>query len=372
MLVRRSFLLAFAAVTVVACGSLPDLMFADDAGTASEGGVSESGASESGASESGVDSGRDTAPPCIKSGPEICDDGLDNDCNGLKDCEDPACGSFACVTPAPDTWQLVAFVETAPPACPTDFTAPTDLKVLSGSAVHTCPCSCVGSGGTGPTCAGAMSTVTTGDDPACLANQTTTSLNSNTAGVCTATATNLVLGGGASTGFAKLTSPTGPLTCAPSASITKTDPTDGRVCTPPSKSGAGCSGALRCLPKAPGFTMCIAKDGDQVCPTGFAQRRTVGTTSADTRSCIACTCASAVPTPCSGTVTLWMNNACNAKKANLTTAGNAACAAPQAVSDTNVTAKYYQSTITGGCALGTPSSAAGEFTFGGQRTVCCK
>ena len=148
---RRSVLaLAVVAGTVVACSSLPELTFGDG-----DAGGSEGGGPEGSAGEGGTDAPIDTAG-CVKSGAEICDDGLDNDCNGLTDCEDPACGGFACVTPAPDTWQLVAFVAAAPPACPTGYTAPTDLKVLSGSAMHTCPCSCVGSGGTGPTCAGAL------------------------------------------------------------------------------------------------------------------------------------------------------------------------------------------------------------------------
>src|SRR5437773_2281567 len=34
-----------------------------------------------------------------------CLDGVDNDCNGLVDCADPACGAgFRCVADAPSTW----------------------------------------------------------------------------------------------------------------------------------------------------------------------------------------------------------------------------------------------------------------------------
>jgi hypothetical protein len=357
--------LAFIAFTVVACSSLPELTFDDGDGGTSEGGGGEGGP------DGGVDAPIDTAPACVKSGAEVCDDGLDNDCNGLKDCEDPACGGFACVMPAPTGWDLVAVNEATQPACPTGFTAPADLKILAGSPVHACPCSCTGSGGSGPTCAGVPTAVITGDDIACTpgAPQTSATLNSNTGNACVATPIELDVGAASSIGFGKITSPAGPATCTPNASITKADPTDGRACSAPAKSGLGCSGTLRCLPKATGFTMCISKAGDQVCPTGFTnKRRIAGTTAADTRACLACTCNNA---PCSGTVELWSNSMCNAKESILTTAGNSACAAPQAGSVTNVKATFYKSTIAGGCSIGTPAVVQGMLSFGGQRTICC-
>ena len=287
-----------------ACGSLPDLHFVD--GT--EGGPGEGGPPGEGGSEGGSDGGSDgPVGPCTKTGPEICDDGIDNDCNGQTDCADPACSAFACVPAPPDGWSLVALALTAPPACPTGFTS-TDVRVLAGSDTTGCPCTCTSTGGTS----------------------------------CT--------------------------TCAPSASITKTDPTDGRTCTP-AKVGAGCTGAAQCAPKAAGFTMCIEQAGAQVCPSGFANRRLAGSTSADTRMCTTCSCNTA---PCSGTVTLWGNSMCNAKPSVLTTAGNATCAAPQAGSTVNNTGKFYTSNMAGGCSVGTMPTAQGALTFTDERTICCK
>jgi len=356
---RSSLAFAVAAFTVVACSSLPDLTFDDDAGSSGEGG----------GGEGGVDAKPDTAPSCVKTGPEICDDGIDNDCNGMADCADPACGTYACVTSAPAGWDLVAFAETAPPACPTSYTS-TDLKVLNGSAAVTCPCTCTGSGGSGPTCAGATTAITTGDDAACAAAQTTANLNSNTGlAACTAIGTDLLLGSVGSTGFGKVTPPAGPLACTPAASTTKTNTTDGRACTPPTSAAAGCDATTRCLPKAPGFTMCISKTGPQTCPGGFTKTRRAGTTASDTRACTLCSCNK---TACATNVTLWSNSMCNAKTSIFTAPSDTACAAPQAVSDTNYTAKFYTSTSTGGCAVGTPATPTGELTFGGERTVCCK
>ncbi len=352
---RHRFLLAaVVACTVVACSSLPSLSFVDD------------DAGGGGGGEGGSEDPRPDTAGCVKTGAEICDDGLDNDCNGTADCADPACGTHACVTAAPAGWDLVAFAESAPPACPSSY-ASSDLKILSGSATVTCPCSCAGSGGSGATCAGATTAITAGDDVACNAGQVSTTLNSNTGVVCVATPVDLSLGGPGSTGFAKLTPPMGPATCTPTGSTTKTNTTDGRACAAPTTAAAGCDASSRCLPKAPGFTMCISKAGPQTCPAGFAKTRRAGTTASDTRACTTCTCNP--PAPCATSVTLFANANCTGKKASF---AGSACAAPLAGADTNVTAKGYTSTVTGGCSVGTPSTALGELTFGGERTICCK
>ena len=43
-----------------------------------------------------------TTLPCTPTGAEICDDGIDNDCNQATDCEDPACAvGFVCLPAIP-------------------------------------------------------------------------------------------------------------------------------------------------------------------------------------------------------------------------------------------------------------------------------
>src|SRR5687767_4207644 len=44
--------------------------------------------------------------------PEICGNGLDDDCNGKIDCADPACADHACV-PRVDGWSFATVVNSA-------------------------------------------------------------------------------------------------------------------------------------------------------------------------------------------------------------------------------------------------------------------
>jgi hypothetical protein len=360
---RRASFVSVLLLVLVACSSVPDLRFTDD-------GINPDGGTDSGR-EGGIDGGADTAPPCVKTGAEVCDDDIDNDCNGLKDCADPACGTgFACTTPAPDGWTLIAFAEIATAAlvCPAGYTGSTDLRVLNGSATHACPCTCTGSGGSGPTCAGATTTIGIDDENTCNAPAGTATVTSNQA-ACTPLASAISIPGGADTPFGTLTVPAGPASCSASASLTKTDPTDGRSCVAPTKAGSGCSGTNKCVPKASGFDFCIYKDGVQACPTGFtARQRRAGTTSNDTRMCATCNCTLSA---CSGAeVSLFSNATCGATAKTAKVTG-AACAA--SVGDKGFSATHFKSAITGGCGAPAPGSLLlGELTFGGERTICCK
>src|SRR5688500_13229795 len=111
----RTRILLVSAISVavgVACGI--DAVGVAPIGDEGDGGAS-SGASSgttssggsSGTSADGASGGVDAPPACTPSGPEVCEDGVDNDCNGQKDCEDTACGQYAC-TKGETGWTIVS------------------------------------------------------------------------------------------------------------------------------------------------------------------------------------------------------------------------------------------------------------------------
>lgn len=370
MLVRAiASLLVFVAVgAAAACSSVPDVTFSDDAGGSS-------GSDGSDGSSGGFDGGDgapEAAPGCVKTGPEVCDDGLDNDCNGQTDCMDPACNAgYTCSDPPPSGWALVAFSEATQPACPTGFGASTDLKVVEGTGSGgTCSCACVGGGGAVEKCADGKYTLGYG---AGVCN-TSTAPNLNAAqGACSAFAAPLDVPSGT---FAAVNAISGPTFCSGNSTKNAAPLTDGRKCAVP-RVGKGCSGAQVCIPKPTGMKACISKPGADSCPTSFTAQRRAGTGATDNRVCSGdCSAAcSAAPAPCTGSVTIYANATCNTsgQKFAPVTAG-ASCATLADDFGTNGVARAYTSMVTGGC--GTPQgfSAAltGAVTFAGPETVCCK
>src|SRR5687767_10366507 len=98
----------------VACSSVPDVFFADVDGSGSiDGG---DGVSPDG--PGGNDGTTEAKPPCTPTGPaEICDDGIDNDCNDRIDCADPACSAFQCVVAPPPGWTAIELAPGTRPNC---------------------------------------------------------------------------------------------------------------------------------------------------------------------------------------------------------------------------------------------------------------
>ncbi|MBN9165512.1 MAG: hypothetical protein J0I07_31455, partial [Myxococcales bacterium] len=277
---------------------------------------------------------------------EVCDDGIDNDCNGSVDCADPACtDGFECVEPAPDGWAPMVLADDARPSCPEGYTGSTDVSVLQGDGTITCACNC------GSDC-GATITLTKGTELTCMVTPSTDALQVNAS--CTGKSWDLP------SGFTMATSGNG--TCSAKDTPTKSDPTDGRTCTPPQSAAAGCPGAQRCLPKATGFARCVAKAGANKCPAAaFTKQRLSGTFVKDQRACTGCSCDS---TPCDVELELWTHPVCQGSAAITITS---ACAANGSITKL----KAYKSKVTGGCTPATPSTPIGTISFEDERTICC-
>lgn len=334
-----------AAGLVAACGFVidPDALIAgnaDDAGGA--GSEGDGAASRDGGGDPPV-----VDPSCKPTGIEVCDDGIDNDCNGSVDCADSACSDgFECVEPPPAGWASVVLAGDARPSCPEGYTESTDVSVLRGDGAITCACNC------GSNC-GTTITLTKGTELTCTVAPTTDVFQANAVN-CSGKSFELP------SGFTMATSSGG--TCSANDMPTKSEPTDGRTCTPPRRAGAGCQGAQRCLPKTAGFARCVAKAGANACPTTvFTKQWRSGTTVNDERACAGCSCNA---TPCSVELELWAHPVCQ---------GNAdikitnVCAANGSITRL----KSYRSKVTGGCTQATPSTPQGTITFENERTICC-
>jgi len=351
-------------LVVSACSSLPDLHFDEDGSSSGgEGGPDVVG-------DRPGDSPTDSPKPdaCPNKTDEICDDGIDNDCNGHTDCDDSACApKFQCEPPVPSGgWTPVAFGDTAAASCPTGWATSAAVKFVPGDGTDgSCACSCTGSGGTVATCAAGQYTFQTFGSNACAAAASTTNLNSNSA-ACIALGTSIDSASGT---FATATAPSGPTTCAKNTVITKSNVTDGKACTGPAKFGSGCPGTQVCAPKVDALRYCVMKSGLNACPAPFNVRRRAGSDAVDSRACNDASCNCNVA-PCSGTVTAFSN-------ANCMGGTNVAIssATPCSASDfgTNGKIKGYTSNVTGGCsvAAGFDGSVAGNVAFTGDETICC-
>lgn len=335
MLRRAPILILFAVAACGACSAVPELTFD--------------------LADGGVDAG-----PCVKSGAEVCDDGIDNDCNGKTDCADDACQQrYRCVDRAPDDWQLTALVQGGRPDCPDGFGDSSDVRAVRGSTgAPTCGCDCSGASACSPS--GIVAGID--NDPGCSAtNQTFAAtsdcqrLNGNGVQISDNAFVRATAGSAAS--------------CRSSANGTVPEVRDSRTCAV-RNAGGGCGAGQVCVPRTSnGYAVCIAKGGSQACPGAFpASIRAGSNVQQDSRSCAACTCAAL---PCSGEVKLYDNRDCS-DGAKLTLTASAPPGSCARVSNGSFQARGYTATIAGGCVMASAGKGSGTLTLADERTICCK
>ena len=309
---------------------------------------------------------------CVSTGAEDCTNGIDDDCNGLTDCADPACVTegYACITPLPaadNGWDFVAFDSTAQSTCPATLTQknvdvdPTDL-----TSPATCGCTC---NATAP--------------PSCEVGNISTTHGPNNQCNAGAPMNYPANGGGCNTQNLTVDSfvlaaqppPTGG-TCTATTTVTQppTGATKGEVCSGETTFGAGCTGGQVCGLVPTGFTSCVHHGGANMgCPAGYSTTNSVGTLQ-DTRGCGNCACGppTATCTPgiwsffdsgdCSGAVSISLqtNDQCNA------TGGPT----PGPSYSSN---RFTSTPANGSVACGTPPTppSTGNVTLTGADTICC-
>jgi hypothetical protein len=237
-----------------------------------------------------------------------CLDGLDNDCNGLIDCADPACtAGYSCV-PSPSGafggFGLYGDGRSSP--CPTGYRQADTFEAPVFLPATCAPCTCTAEGAScgsaviscnsGATCdpdggATAVSVASCVDLDGGLAIDPTTSC---ALGIPTAIPGSCTSAGGAAT--------LAPVTFGQLS----------RVCTAVAPQSGGCAAGAVCLANPPsGFHgACVfdETDGTALCPTGYphAHVTTPNETSfADSRGCTSCSCIGPAGAACAGSATLY-------------------------------------------------------------------
>ena len=221
---------------------------------------------------------------------EICNNGIDDNCDGLIDCADPYCtsnpGGWACTSlPNSGGWSINAYDSTGRPACPSDFgNGSFDVISSIGGAADSCQCEC--SIHDKAYCEGtwkwnASSTTTCPSPIGGLDIKE---------GYCTANAGDNL---NPSLNFAGAASSVSTVagTCDASGDVTNTPAVtykSGEACYL-GTAGSGCSSGEVCAPAAPtGYLLCSIIGNATSCPAGTSEP--VFTGYHDGRGCGTCTC----------------------------------------------------------------------------------
>lgn len=287
-----------------------------------------------------------------------CTDGIDNDCNGKTDCEEPSCtqGGYSCVDEVPNA-EFGWYAASGTPACP-GTSQPTNLVTsISGTGSPSCSCSCTVSA----SCPATVSLDNTENTQCSAVNNTRTLTLDN---ACHAAAFDIQVS-------AKSATLTGGTTCSPKATLPSLATTTGRICKSQlPKGGGGCGTGKACLPitPLPSFKACMIMGANAACPQTWPTATTVGTSVNDQRTCGNCGCTS--QGGCTGTVSFWQNSSCSA---NATATVPLGSCAQTGVNATTI-ASYKATTTTSNATCSNVANTvplSGSATLAGQLSLCC-
>lgn len=322
---------------------------------------------------------------------EICNNGIDDNCDGKVDCADPQCttpdaggndGQWQCTDlPSGNGWTIVAYDPSQRVTCPSLYaTSPNDVVSAISASPDSCSstphltqaASCAGywnwcAGGTtccAPPTSGTAERISWANGkPTCF---TSTSPINNFASTLTFV--------GRST---TLSTTAGVCSCS-SAVTTKpaVSDTQGETCSL-TQPGSCPSAGNACVPIVPsGFKMCSMYSGATTCPTGLFSY-TVYTGYSDTRGCSGCASAGSTNLACAIAtnsndtgVTYWSGQNC-AGSAETMPEGSQPCLHMSF----QYPYSYYGEIVNNGtannCTVSTSSTATGGVTGTGQTTLCC-
>jgi hypothetical protein len=310
-------------------------------------------------------------------GTEDCLDGIDNDGNGLVDCQDPKCvgGGFVCVDAPPAGWDGVAITRRDPsdntiaPACGDGGAATTYFEGLAADPATCSPCTCDKPDGGScsasfacymdNTCGGPPK----GPTPVLVGPTCTAELAVPGANGCKVTAT--VADGGAcpAAGGAMAT----PVPWAHRDDLCRTGIVGGK----------GCGATQVCVNRGANLPQiaCLRARGDVGCPPGWSATVSLYPKAGvvDQRGCTPCTCGAPTGGSCTGaSVTVNSDIDCTGST-NVTVTGcskdNTLIGMIQAASGWG--AKSSGATLTPGTCAPRGGQATGTFDAGAPEGFCC-
>jgi len=299
---------------------------------------------------------------CVPKGPEICTNGIDDDCNGLTDCADPACTTqgYACVAIPPNGWDVAPLDPSAQPGCPTDLKQ-TDVDVNPTIPAPPATCSCTCDQTAAPSCEQGNIVVKAGPDATCGAGMMSYPASG---GACVTQSVDVLP-------FAQITQPpTMGGTCTPQATTTvPPDGSKGQMCNNEAAFGAGCAAGQQCAHVPAGYHECIHHGGaNMACPPGpYTVPFAVGTLQ-DNRGCTQCTCAP--PTCGNSTWNFYSSNNCSGG-VSISFPPTATCTGTGEPSGGTTYQSYLFSSQPNACAAPAPPMPTGGVQLNGQDTVCC-
>lgn len=393
---------ALAALTVTGC-LFPEYTFDEQPGGAGQGAGGAAGAGPTtggrgGAGGSGGLGGQGGMPPS-----EDCFVAGDEDGDELSDCADPDCApDVECVDAIPVGWGSLGYVALfhgtpgLDPACPAGASTSTYAghANLTNTSASCSACGCdapvwasceltdhdaIGAGLQGlftrnvpcaTMVAGGITelTVPSGWNGMCSA------LNTAPGGQTCGMSPDPV--GGCNTSVSSQAAKPVNGTCSPNGGQpnggTPTWLEDTKACKADAGLG-GCSGGQSCVPRPTTpyeGRVCVAKAGDQACPTGFDQKTLSFADFDDTRDCTPCSCDAATGGTCKITTTLYGTAGCGGTA--LATVESGKCADLSM----NPTVAGRSSTITtppagGNCGSSGGGVATGSVTTVDPTTFCC-
>lgn len=362
--------LSFAACILPREGGLDDSPDGSDGGAATGLGGSGTGApvggSGTGAPEGGSGTGTHTGTNTGMPGPEDCQDGIDNDGDMQVDCADPDCTTGYTCAPAPTDWSVPSYVAMGGfpgPAvtCP-DATPPEVLFEGPGEPASCAACACDGSGlgCSSPTVSCWYDTTTCSGNPSLTVSPNTCENIANCSGTCNdqhrcQQVTNSQLTG----------------QCAPSGGTATVGPMwkgEASLCPSPTQ-GGGCNAGEVCVPVAPaefGADLCVRRDGDQACPSGYPNGILAFAGGTDTRACSSCGCNEGTVSCTAGSSAVHTDDGCVGSSVALN--GCTDVTSPFDGPDASIA--VTPGTLAGACTP-TGGQPTGSVMPSGPVTVCC-